>query len=137
MTEQVKIADSAAIVALCEKTQQTGVNLENSFAGLQKRVRESESRAAAYCVEMIDLRDLLSFIRSAIGNLCNESAFAHFSDGELRIKMRDKSIGENAAHLLEAREAYAEYLAHNKPEPAEITSDDFEPVENWRPERDV
>jgi len=137
MIEQVKIANAANIVAICEKVGKTGLNIENSFAALQKRVRLLDIEVAKLTVENIDLRNLISLLGPALGNLLNEHAYFQHSDKELKERSTSPLVGDMCAHLLEARESYAEYLAHNPEQPAEITSDDFEPVENWRPERDI
>jgi len=97
---------------------------------------ELERQNTSYAAEILDLRGLVSLLGPAVGNLCTAHPFAHKSDDELTALLPGL-VGDIAKNLLEAREAYAEYLAHNKPEPEETTSDDYEPVENWAPERDV
>ncbi len=110
-------------------------NYRDAWKAWKKKAIDAEKQAASNIAEVLDLRGLVSLLAPALGNLCNESAFAHKSDDELYLLIPSPA-GDMAKHLLEAREAYAAFLAHNTPE-TEQTSDDYEPVENWRPEREI
>lgn len=123
------------LTAELEQCRTEQYRLLNLLAKVQNKRKDAETQSSECVAEVLDLRGLVSLLGPAVGNLCNESAFAHLSDDELYLLIPSPA-GDMAKHLLEAREAFGVFLSYNTPE-AEQTSDDYEPVGNWRPERDI